>query len=84
MSERELDIVEELRFFAQASDEETISVVMTSGSTFAAAADEIENLRSLINAWVDSRDERVSGWGVDPSLIKWDKTEAALRKAVGR
>lgn len=84
MTERELDIVEELRFFAEASDEQTISVVMTSGATFAAAADEIENLRSLINAWVDSRDERVLGWGVDPSLIKWDEPEAALRKAVGR
>jgi len=84
MSERELDIVEELRFFAQASDEETISVVMTSGSTFAAAADEIGNLRSLINA-CDAKDAMRQAPPSDLAHdLKAAEVEDGLRKAVGR
>lgn len=44
-TEPELDIVEELRFFAEAADSEALVVTMLSGRTFADAADEIERLR---------------------------------------
>lgn len=47
-NDRELDIVDELRFFAEAADSEDISLVMTSGQTFTAAADIIESLRARL------------------------------------
>jgi hypothetical protein len=45
-TDKELEIVEELRFFAEAADTEALVVTMLSGRTFADAADEIERLRS--------------------------------------
>jgi hypothetical protein len=50
----ELDLVEELRFFADATDADGVMVTMLSGRTFTDAADEIERLRSLIAAWDDA------------------------------
>ena len=47
-ADEELDIVEELRFFAEASETDGITVAMLSGCIFADAADEIERLRSEI------------------------------------
>jgi hypothetical protein len=45
--DRELDIVEELSFFAEACDSEAIVVTMLSGRVFEDAAKEIESLRLL-------------------------------------
>jgi hypothetical protein len=50
----ELDLVEELRFFADATDADGVMVTMLSGRTFADAADEIERLRSLVAVWDDA------------------------------
>ena len=77
----ELDIVDELRFFAEAADSKAVVVTMLSGRTFLDAADEIERLRSLITEWVDAED--LDG---HPSDYHQSLTEAedALRKAVGR
>ena len=44
---RELDLVEELKFFAEACDSEAIVVTMLSGRVFEDAAKEIEYLRLL-------------------------------------
>ena len=44
---RELDIVEELEFFAEASNAKEIVVTMLSGEVFTEAAEEIKYLRSL-------------------------------------
>lgn len=46
LKESELDIVEELRFFAEASDTDGLVLTMLSGRTFTDAANEIERLRS--------------------------------------
>ena len=51
-TEPELDIVDELRFFAKACETEGIAVAMLSGRTFADADNEIERLRSQIGASV--------------------------------
>jgi hypothetical protein len=75
MTEPELDIVEELRFFAEACDADGITVAMLSGRTFTDAADEIERLRSLIIKWTDADGA--------PSPV-YDAARTALRKAVGR
>ena len=45
-SERELDIVEELRFFAEVAETKGVVLTMLSGATFTEAANEIEQLRS--------------------------------------
>jgi hypothetical protein len=45
----ELDIVEELRFFAEAADSNEIAVTMLSGRTFTDAANEIERLRKALS-----------------------------------
>lgn len=45
----ELDLVEELRFFADATDADGVVVTMLSGRTFADAAAEIERLRSDVD-----------------------------------
>ena len=58
-TEPELDIAEELRFFAEAADNEALVVTMLSGRTFADAADEIERLRSEIGASVSIDDDSV-------------------------
>lgn len=60
-TEPELDIAEELRFFAEAADNEALVVTMLSGRTFADAADEIERLRSEIGASVPIDDDSVEG-----------------------
>lgn len=57
MTESELDIVDELRFFAEACEAKEIAVVMLSGRTFADAVDEIERLRSEIGASVPIVDD---------------------------
>jgi hypothetical protein len=44
---RELDVVDELRLFADAADADGMVVTMLSGRVFADAADEIERLRVL-------------------------------------
>lgn len=46
---RELDIVEELEFFSEASNAKEIVVTMLSGEVFAQAAEEIKYLRSITN-----------------------------------
>ena len=79
ITEPELDIVEELRFFAEACDADGITVAMLSGRTFTDAADEIERLRFLVNAWADAEDEADMIRGVDLFIAY-----QALRKAVGR
>jgi hypothetical protein len=85
MTEPELDIVEELRFFAEASDADGIAVAMLSGRIFADAADEIDRLRSLVAAWADAQDAQRE---TKPTSLRWwtDKFDAelALRKAIGR
>ena len=58
-TEPELDIVDELRFFAEACEAKEIAVAMLSGRTFAAAALEIERLRSEISASVPIDDDSV-------------------------
>lgn len=58
-TEPELDIAEELRFFAEAADSEALVVTMLSGRTFADAADEIERLRSEIGASIPIGDGSV-------------------------
>lgn len=58
-TEPELDIAEELRFFAEAAESEALVVTMLSGRTFADAADEIERLRSEIGASVPIDDDSV-------------------------
>lgn len=83
-ADEELDIVEELRFFAEASETDGITVAMLSGCIFADAANEIERLRALITAWTDAQDKRVSDSGYDRKSIKWPEVDAELRKAVGR
>lgn len=83
-ADEELDIVEELRFFAEASETDGITVAMLSGYIFADAANEIERLRALITAWTDAQDKRVSDSGYDWKSIKWPEADAELRKAVGR
>ncbi len=75
---RELDIVEELTFFAEAADSDAIVVTMLSGNLFLEAAQEIENLRSLIIAWADADDDPKDIDG--PYHAAW----LSLRKAVGR
>ena len=54
---RELDIVEELAFFAEAADSDAIVVTMLSGGLFLEAAEEIQHLRLLITEAVESRQE---------------------------
>ena len=58
-TEPELDIVDELRFFAEACEAKEIAVAMLSGRTFAAAALEIERLRSEISASVPIDDDSI-------------------------
>lgn len=81
----ELDIVDELRFFAEAADSEAVVVTMLSGRTFADAADEIDRLRSIISEWADAEDAQRE---TKPTSLRWwtDKFDAelALRKAIGR
>jgi len=77
-ADEELDIVEELRFFAEASETDGITVEMLSGCIFADAADEIERLRSLITEWADADDDPADIDG--PYHAAW----LALRRAVGR
>ena len=55
-SSRELDIVEELLFFAEAADSDAIVVTMLSGGLFLEAAKEIEHLRLIIQEAVESRE----------------------------
>jgi hypothetical protein len=85
-SKRELDIVEELRFFAEAAETKGIVLTMLSGATFTESANEIERLRSLITEWADADDS-----DFDP--LVFDDCECdqrfciavrALREAVGR
>jgi hypothetical protein len=78
VEDRELEIVEELRFFAEAADNDAIVVTMLSGGLFLEAAQEIESLRALITAWADADD--------DPNDIEgvYHSAWLALRKAVGR
>jgi hypothetical protein len=83
-TDEELDIVEELRFFAEASETDGITMAMLSGCIFSDAADEIERLRALIATWADAQDKRVSGGGYNPRSIKWPEADTELRKAVGR
>lgn len=47
LDEKELDIIEELQFFAEASESEGIVVTMLSGRVFEDAAKEIQYLRNL-------------------------------------
>lgn len=54
--DRELDIVEELRFFAEAAETKGIVLTMLSGETFNEAADEIERLRENQNYRADFHD----------------------------
>jgi hypothetical protein len=58
-TEPELDIVEELRFFAEACDADGIAVAMLSGRTFTDAATEIERLRSEIGTSVPIDDDSI-------------------------
>ena len=44
----------------------------------------IDRLRSLITAWADAQEKRISDGGFDPKKIKWSETDTALRKAIGR
>jgi len=46
LNDKELDIVEELRFFAEAADSAALVVTMLSGRIFEDAANEIESLKS--------------------------------------
>lgn len=55
----ELDLVEELRFFADATDADGVVVTMLSGRTFGDAADEIERLRSEVDVLRVCYDELV-------------------------
>ena len=53
---RELDIVEELVFFAEAADSDAIVVTMLSGGLFLEAAKEIERLRLVIQEAKENSD----------------------------
>jgi hypothetical protein len=68
-SSRELDIVEELLFFAEAADSDAIVVTMLSGGLFLEAAKEIEHLRLLIQEAVESREAR-------DRATRWDNLDA--------
>lgn len=59
LDEKELDIVEELDFFAEASDSEALVVTMLSGRLFEDAAREIRYLRKITEIPYMAREELV-------------------------
>ena len=62
VEDRELEIVEELLFFAEAANSDAIVVTMLSGGLFLEAAQEIESLRSLIDEFCKADNEFHDAW----------------------